>query len=71
MTQEHVDQFFKRGTLMEDKVITLTLNVNEINVMLGALGKGPYEVVEPLIAKIRAQAVPQVEQPAAETNVEE
>ena len=56
---------------MEDKTITLTLNVNEINVMLGALGKGPYEVVEPLIAKIRAQAVPQVEQPAAETNVEE
>ena len=56
---------------MEDKEITLTLTVADTNVILGALGKGPYEVVEPLIAKIRAQAVPQVEQPAAETNVEE
>ena len=52
---------------MEDKIITLTLNVNEVNNILAALGKGPYEVVEPLIAKIRAQAVPQVE----ETKVEE
>ena len=56
---------------MEDKEITLTLSVAEVNVVLGALGKGPYEVVEPLIAKIRAQAVPQVEQAKPETNVEE
>ena len=56
---------------MEEKEITLTLNVNEVNTILGALGKGPYEVVEPLIAKIRAQAVPQVEQPQAAEAVEE
>lgn len=51
---------------MEDKEITLTLNVNEVNTVLGALGKGPYEVVEPLIVKIRAQAVPQVEEAKTE-----
>ena len=47
---------------MEEKEVTLTLTVADTNVILGALGKGPYEIVEPLIAKIRAQAVPQVEQ---------
>ena len=54
---------------MEDKEITLTLSIAEVNVALGALGKGPYEVVEPLIAKIRAQAMPQVEQPQAAEEV--
>jgi hypothetical protein len=53
-----------------DKEITLTLNVEKINIILGALGKGPYEVVEPLIAEIRAQAMPQVEQPV-QVNEEE
>ena len=46
---------------MENKEITLTLTVDEINGVLGALGKGPYEVVESLIAKIRQQALPQAE----------
>jgi len=47
---------------MENKEITLTLSVNEVNNVLGALGKGPYEVVEPIIAKIREQAMPQVQE---------
>lgn len=47
---------------MENKEITLTLSVNEVNNVLGALGKGPYEVVEPIIAKIRQQAMPQVQE---------
>ena len=57
---------------MEDKELTLTLSVADVNTVLGALGKGPYEVVEPLIAKIRAQALPQVEQakPAEEVSGE-
>ncbi len=57
---------------MENKEITLTLSVNEVNNVLGALGKGPYEIVEPIIAKIREQAMPQVEPPkAAQENTEE
>ena len=51
---------------MEQKEVTLTLSVADVNTVLGALGKGPYEVVEPLIAKIRAQAVPQVEEAKTE-----
>ncbi len=51
---------------MENKEITLTLSVNEVNNVLGALGKGPYEVVEPIIAKIREQAMPQVQENSEE-----
>jgi len=47
---------------MENKEITLTLSIAEVNNVLGALGKGPYEVVEPIIAKIREQAMPQVQE---------
>ena len=47
---------------MENKEINLTLTVAEINVVLGALGKGPYEAVESVITKIREQAMPQVQQ---------
>lgn len=45
---------------MENK-INLSLSVDEVNGVLGALAKGPYEVVEPLITKIRFQAIPQVD----------
>lgn len=55
---------------MENKEINLTLTVAEINVVLGALGKGPYEVVEPIIAKIRQQAMSQV-QTVEQSNEEE
>lgn len=47
---------------MENKEINLTLTVAEVNIVLGALGKGPYEAVESIIAKVREQAMPQVEQ---------
>lgn len=47
---------------MENKEINLTLTVAEINIVLGALGKGPYEAVEFIIAKVREQAMSQVEQ---------
>ncbi len=55
---------------MENKEINLTLTVAEINVVLGALGKGPYEAVESVIAKIREQAMPQV-QAVEQANEEE
>jgi hypothetical protein len=40
--------------------IALDLTVAEINAIMAMLGRQPYEQVEGLIAKIRAQALPQL-----------
>jgi hypothetical protein len=40
--------------------MTLELTLEEINQIMGMLGRQPYEQVEGLIAKIRAQALPQL-----------
>jgi hypothetical protein len=50
-------------------VVKLELDVNEVNAVLASLGQMPYAQVEQLVAKIRQQAIPQVqaaqqEQPA-------
>lgn len=45
-------------------MIGLTLSVNEINLILQALGQAPYVQVAELVGKIKAQAVPQVEEVA-------
>jgi hypothetical protein len=41
-------------------MINLDLTVNEVNAILFALAKQPYESVAALIDKIREQALPQV-----------
>ena len=41
-------------------MIDINLTINEVNAILLALAKQPYESVAPLIEKIRAQAIPQV-----------
>jgi len=41
-------------------VIDLNLTVAEVNSIMAMLGRQPYEQVEGLIAKIRAQALPQL-----------
>lgn len=45
---------------MEDLVITLELKVPEVNAVLQALAKLPYENSASVIEKIRAQGDPQV-----------
>ena len=40
--------------------MTLELTLEEINAIMAMLGRQPYEQVEGLIAKIRAQAIPQL-----------
>ncbi len=40
--------------------MTLNLTLEEINAIMGMLGRQPYEQVEALIAKIREQALPQL-----------
>ena len=47
-------------------MIDLNLSVDEVNVIMGALGRQPYEQVEGLIAKIREQAIPQLPKADAE-----
>ena len=49
--------------------IKLDLTVEEVNGVLMALGKAPYEMAQPIIDKIKNQAIPQV-QPVAPTEVE-
>jgi hypothetical protein len=41
-------------------MIKLELSVNEVNAILLALAKLPYETVAPLIENIRDQSLPQV-----------
>jgi hypothetical protein len=42
-------------------MIDLNLSVQEINLILQALGQAPYAQVAELVEKIKAQAIPQVE----------
>jgi hypothetical protein len=46
-------------------MITLTFSVEEVNSILSALSKFPYEQVKGMIEKIQEQATPQVQQPPA------
>jgi len=41
-------------------MIKLELSINEVNAILLALAKLPYETVAPLIEKVREQSLPQV-----------
>ena len=49
--------------------IKLDLTIEEVNAVLGSLGKAPYELAQPVIDKIKAQAIPQV-QPVAPAEAE-
>lgn len=42
-------------------MINLELSVQEVNLILQALGQAPYVQVAELVEKIKVQAVPQVE----------
>lgn len=44
----------------------LKLSLNELNAVLAALGRMPYEQVASLIANVQQQAQPQVEKAQAE-----
>ncbi len=41
--------------------ITLTLTLNEINLIMSALGNAPYVQVAELVGKVKAQAQSQLE----------
>jgi len=41
--------------------IKLDLTIEEVNGVLGSLGKAPYELSQPIIDKIKQQAIPQVQ----------
>ena len=53
-------------------MITLELHVDEVNGILGALGQLPFAQVAGLVEKIKAQAIPQVQdlQVAAEVQTQ-
>jgi hypothetical protein len=46
---------------MELKMIKLELTLEEVNVILGSLGKMPYEVVASVITKVQDQGAPQAQ----------
>ena len=41
-------------------MIKLELTVEELNGILMALGKAPYEMAQPIVDKVRAQALAQI-----------
>lgn len=45
----------------QNQTITLNLTVDQVNLVIGALAKAPYEQVADVITNIRTQAIPQVE----------
>jgi hypothetical protein len=47
---------------MENTEITLKLPLAQVNLIMAALGKAPYEAVADTIQAIREQAIPQVPQ---------
>jgi hypothetical protein len=42
-------------------MIKLELSIEEVNAILSVLGKAPYEFAQPLVDKIKQQAIPQVQ----------
>jgi len=52
--------------MSEDKVIELSLTVQEVNTVLGALGEVPAKISMGVIQKIQEQAGPQVSEPLEE-----
>jgi hypothetical protein len=51
-------------------MIKLELTLEEVNGILASLGKTPYEFSQPIIDKIKQQAIPQVQAaPAADVEV--
>jgi len=49
--------------------VKLEITINDVNVIMQALGNAPYVQVAELIQKIREQVQPQINQPAQEENV--
>ena len=47
--------------VVERNMIKLELNLEEVNAILSALGKAPYEFAQPIVDKIKQQAIPQVQ----------
>jgi bacteriocin-like protein len=45
-----------------DQKITITLDINELNTVMGGLGKLPYEQAFMTIDVIRQQVAPQIQQ---------
>ncbi|MBD1857658.1 MULTISPECIES: hypothetical protein [Leptolyngbya] len=50
--------------------LSLNLTVQEINLILDALGEQPYKQVFPLVEKIKAQAEAQVRQEASRNHTD-
>lgn len=51
---------------MENKSVTLTLSVENVNVVLASLAKQPFEVVAELISTIRTDAEKQLKEGESE-----
>ena len=51
-------------------MIKLELNIDELNLVFGALAKAPYESVFAIIDNIRNQAVPQLQRQAPQDAAE-
>lgn len=47
----------------ENKLITLSLPLDTINLIMASLGKAPFEIVSSLIEEIRRQVAPQLQLP--------
>jgi hypothetical protein len=51
--------------------MTLDLTIDQINVIMSALGNAPFVQVEGIVNEIRKQAAPQINPPVAEEKTAE
>jgi hypothetical protein len=51
--------------------IKLDLHINDVNIIMGALGKVPYDAVFKLVETIQQQAAPQVQAAQQEAKAKE
>jgi hypothetical protein len=52
---------------MENKKLTLELNIDQANIIMSALGRMPYEAVVGLINEMHKQIQPQLQPQSTET----
>lgn len=46
-----------------ETTLKLELTLDQVNIILAALGEGAFKIVQPVIAEIQKQAAPQLQQP--------
>ena len=62
-TNPELDPMLAENQQLQAPTVTLTVDVNELNVIMGGLQELPHRVVDPILKKLFQQAQAQLGQP--------